>query len=300
MCIAPITLAKDTRLTYSLATRVVPCGSCVLCLKKRVNQWSFRLYEEMKVSKNPVFLTLTYDDENLPVNTFDSWYIDYETGEIDEWQTTKSYLKKTDFQKFMKRLRKAVPKTKVVKDGKTRYHSNIKYYACGEYGNNNGRAHYHAIVFNLPKDYTTDYRKIESIWALGRVHIGTVTMGSIKYVCKYINKRIDKKNTNRPCEFSVMSKNLGIAWLDDKIKSYYKRNLGYLSLQQSGEKVAIPRYYKEKMFTRMELHEVKLMAIGESNRRFREVFNNSFINLNTWKKDKQRLANKLNRSRNLL
>ena len=70
-------------------------------------------------------------------------------------------LLRSDFQKFMKRLRKHAKSTK------------IKYYACGEYGTNyTERPHYHAIVFNLPRPFD---KYITKAWKYGHIHVGTVT-----------------------------------------------------------------------------------------------------------------------------
>jgi len=42
------------------------CGKCLPCLKKRKAQWSYRLENEMRHSITAYFVTLTYNDDNLP------------------------------------------------------------------------------------------------------------------------------------------------------------------------------------------------------------------------------------------
>jgi len=59
-------------------------------------------------------------------------------------------LKKTDIQKFFKRLRKCHGKK----------HKSIKYYAVGEYGGQTLRPHYHIVIFNADINY------FERAWAL--------------------------------------------------------------------------------------------------------------------------------------
>ena len=45
----------------------VPCGKCVLCRDKKAREWSFRATCENVFSESiPLFLTLTYNNENLP------------------------------------------------------------------------------------------------------------------------------------------------------------------------------------------------------------------------------------------
>ena len=46
---------------------LVPCGSCLECREKRKDEWAFRLYQESLVSKSVFFVTLTYDDEHVPI-----------------------------------------------------------------------------------------------------------------------------------------------------------------------------------------------------------------------------------------
>lgn len=298
MCLSPINLKKKSaRLTYSqTSTNVVPCGRCAHCLRKRVNDWAFRMLQELKQSKSAVFLTLTYDNDNLPIDLFTNMYIDYETGEITEYTYPQPYLKKDDFQLFMKRLRKSVPKIKYIKkNGKTGYKSDIKYYACGEYGNNNTkRPHYHAVVFNLPMEYLQKYSIIHNLWSHGIVHFGDCNIATIKYVCKYINKRINKKNTDKPQEFSLMSKNIGLNFLSTSIKNYYSINTFGYATMPDGYKQALPRYYKDKLFNEMELHVIKLQSIDSDNERFKQIFNNNYLKLNLWKQDEIRKSEKMN------
>ncbi len=121
------------------------------------------------------FITLTYDDENLP------------------WDHS---LNKQHFQKFMKKLRKKYEGT------------NIRYYHCGEYGQATpqndfiARPHYHAIIFNKDfndkKIWKTDYGNylyisdtLDNIWGKGFTTIGDVTFQSAAYCARYIMKKVN-------------------------------------------------------------------------------------------------------------
>ena len=148
----------------------LPCGQCIGCRLERSRQWAMRCVHEAQLHEdNNCFITLTYDPQNLPPDC----------GLI-----------KSDFQKFMKRLRKHFPEKK------------IKYYMCGEYGDQSSRPHYHSILFNHNFDdwmylfdspsgepiYTSPI--LEKIWGLGFVTIGTVTFQSSGYVARYCMKKI--------------------------------------------------------------------------------------------------------------
>jgi hypothetical protein len=191
-------------------------------MRRRVSGWSFRLVKHGERSNSALFVTLTYDDEKIPISK-------------NGLQT----LDKTDLQKFFKRLRKLT-------------HEKISYYAVGEYGDKTQRPHYHIILFNA------NTRIVESAWSIdsipiGHVHFGDVSDASIGYTLKYISKekRIPMFNQDdRNKEFSLMSKGLGINYLNEKTIKWHKAKLEermYLPLKD-GKKAAMPRYYKDKLY----------------------------------------------------
>lgn len=202
-------------------TRVVGCGRCVPCLRKKQIDWCFRLNEELKNSSSACFVTLTYDDENIP------------------WVECGYTLNRMDFQKFMKRLRKHAGQTK------------LKYYACGEYGDQTERPHYHAIIFNLPRPFD---RFLQKAWKYGHIHIGSVTEASIFYTTKYAlkglrrQKAIEVDEFGREPQFQLMSNGLGASYIKESIIGYLRTNGTKLLTLQGGVKKKLPRYYIDKMF----------------------------------------------------
>jgi len=216
----------------------VPCSKCPPCMKRRTSGWSFRLQKEGDNSKSALFVTLTYNTDSVPI-------------------TQKGFmnLKKSDVQKFMKRLRKLS-------------NEKLKYYACGEYGTQKMRPHYHLIIFNA------DAEKVHRAWALdnkiiGMVYIGSVTDASIGYTLKYMTKQGKipiHKNDDRQKEFSLMSKGLGANYLTDQMINWHKEDLTkrmYVPIKD-GKKIAMPRYYKDKIYNEHEktrvANAIKLMA----------------------------------------
>lgn len=200
----------------------VPCGRCPPCQKRRVSQWSFRLLQQEKISESSLFVTLTYDTRYVPISAKGFMTLD-----------------KKDFQKFMKRLRK-----------NSNQNEKITYYACGEYGSRNYRPHYHAIIFNARS------AEVERSWQLGEIHIGKVSGASIAYTLKYMNKgKIIPmhQNDDRIPEFSLMSKGMGSNFLSPSIIDYYKKDLSRAYVTNpDGHKIALPRYYKQKIYNENE------------------------------------------------
>ena len=212
-CLQPISIPNPK--TKDRRDRItVPCGHCVSCLQRRSNGWSMRLEEEMKVSTSAFFVTLTYDENHIPINEYGNYT-----------------LVKKDLQLFMKRLRK---------------HSGnrLRYYAVGEYGSITERPHYHMILFNLE-----DTQFIVESWDKGFVKVGSVNPGSIRYTCKYIIN-VDKREQGRQREFALMSRRGGIGknYLTPEIIKYHKDG-NYTAIREGGVRVSLPRFYVDKIHT---------------------------------------------------
>lgn len=148
----------------------LPCGSCDGCKLERARQWAVRCLHEASLYKNNCFVTLTYDDDNLPDNL---------SLDVEEWQ------------KFMKRLRK-------------QYGEGIKFFHCGEYGKKFGRPHYHGLLFNHDFEDKVLYKEengnrlyvsedLNRLWKKGFTTVGDVTMQSAGYVARYTLKKANKK-----------------------------------------------------------------------------------------------------------
>lgn len=200
----------------------LPCGKCYECKARRVSGWSYRLMKEAERSTSAFFITLTYDTLNVPMT-----------------KNNMMTLWKPDFQNFMKALRKL-------------NHEKIKYYVAGEYGEQTMRPHYHIILFNAKEE------TIKEAWTKGEIHYGEASEASAGYTLKYISKsgKIPQhKNDFRVPEFSLMSKRMGDNYLTDAVKKWHKADLlgrCYVPLKD-GKKIAMPRYYKEKIYTKLEL-----------------------------------------------
>jgi len=204
--------------------------------------------QEYLRSTNAYFVTFTYDDNSAP-------------------KTLKNFmsLSKKDFQLYMRRLRHDAGK-------------GLKYYVCGEYGPLTYRPHYHAIIFNcdlkyiigetakqaeLHPEYYLDgrFQFNEDNWKNGHITVGLVTGASIGYTLKYISKprRVPMWNgDDRVPEFSLMSKGLGSNYLTPSKIQYHKQdpnNRLYCQID-GGKKIAMPRYYKTKIFQPHELQNI--------------------------------------------
>lgn len=197
----------------------VPCGKCPECLKRRSAHWAFRMSQEQKNWKYSYFVTLTYDNEHLPITP-------------NKLMT----LKKEDYQLFFKRLRKN-SQTKVM------------FYIAGEYGGKTHRPHYHAIIFSNKE--ITDF--ILKAWYYGAVYFGDVQDASVRYTVGYLEKGGmvkfgDENKDDRVEEFSSMSRGIGKSYLTPEVFRRLKSKAEAQYIWYNGHKISIPRYFKKKLF----------------------------------------------------
>lgn len=235
----------------------LPCGKCPDCKSRRISGWSFRLMKEAERSSSAFFVTLTYDPEHCRIDG---------NGMMT--------LLKSDLQTFFKALRKL-------------NRNKLKYYACGEYGTDSWRPHYHVILFNaelhtlvgttaafdmkrkrIPIDGTYQCRC--EAWPHGHVTVGQVTEASVGYTLKYITKPSRIKGhgnwDERLPEFALMSKGLGDNYLTDSAKKWHKEH-GKIAervyiTRKGGEKISMPRYYKDKIYSKGQ--RLMIGLVGES------------------------------------
>ena len=223
----------------------VPCGKCIGCLLDKSNEWATRCWCETQNWKNNCFITLTYNNKNLPKN---------------------KQLLKSDLQKFWKRLRYYEKGMEYWNNPNTGKHENpIRYYSCGEYGPKNGRPHFHACVFNWkPRDlkfykynrngdklYTS--KTLNKIWGKGFAIIGNLTYQSACYVARYVTKKIYGQfaklyYAEKNPEFTESSRNGGIGickWINEK--EIIVKNKGiYIKINGKVKLKKIPKFFLKK------------------------------------------------------
>lgn len=200
----------------------LPCGKCIGCKLERAKEWTLRCIHESQLHERNCFITLTYNDENLPKD---------------------GSLNKDHFRLFMMKLRK-------LKSG-------IRFFHSGEYGSMLERPHYHALIFNFDfEDKVVMYEKngfkiftsktLEDLWGKGFCTIGALTPETASYVARYCLKKMTDENSDKyyngkQPEYSTMSRRPGIGrkWFEkfssDVYPSDYCINNGY--------KLTPPKYY---------------------------------------------------------
>lgn len=212
----------------------LPCGRCIGCRLGRAQAWAVRCRHESMMHDRNTFITLTYSDDHLP-----------EHGSLQY----------SDYQRFMKRLRKRV--------------GPVRFFCAGEYGDTTLRPHYHALLFGFSFDDQSvlgrnTYRSptLEELWPHGNSVIAPVTPASIAYVARYAVKKVYGRAADahyssvdevtgevreRVPEFVRMSRRPGIgaSFFDRFQRDLYPGDYAVID----GRQVPVPRYYQRKLET---------------------------------------------------
>lgn len=264
----------------------LPCGQCIGCRLKYSRHWAIRCLHEASEHDENAYITLTYNQENLPPD---------------------GSLQKQHFQKFIRKLRKKLAPKK------------IRYYHAGEYGENFQRPHYHAIIFGwYPSDCTFlkyvngvplyNSQFLSDVWGHGYVSVGAVTFESAAYVARYIMKKIngDKQYSHyvtpdgvmlQP-EYTTMSRRPGIGkkWFD----KYGKTDVfphDEVIIKRGNKRVAMqpPRYYTD-LYGLEEPEETEEIKLQRQRNAETHQHDTTPARLAAREKVKQAQLNKLKRS----
>lgn len=213
----------------------VPCGGCTGCRKAKAKAWALRCHFEAQDHKSALFTTLTYNDDALPPT-----------------------LQPTHLTGFIKRIRQTLHRSDPAR--------RIRFFACGEYGEQFERPHYHAILYGCNEN---DRLAIQKNWPHGTAHTVRATTRSIAYVAGYAAKKYTQ-GTRVPEErvdmetgevytwippFLRMSRNPGIG---ANVKKHAKswRDVAILK----GKPQAVPRFLHEAWRAQATTEEIEQLA----------------------------------------
>lgn len=188
---------------------IVPCGKCLACLSQKANTNKRVLMSEFKSHKYCLFVTLTYNEENIPlmdlvkVEGFPYLYDCYSVSTGEYLMQTKitgldlfklkakanhhgylPYCENKDLQNYIKRLRKHLTKYSNEK---------IRYYAISEMGQVHYRPHFHILLFFDQRTTFCHIRQIcNSCWSFGHVdtQLPKDQTASARYLAQYLNSTL--------------------------------------------------------------------------------------------------------------
>lgn len=210
----------------------LPCGRCIACRTVRAREWSLRSSLECQQHSTMCWTTLTYEEKYKPPT-----------------------LQKPHLTKFLKRLRQ--------KAHRENHQAKLRFFACGEYGEQTRRPHYHAILWGLPETSTWP----QQAWPYGFLSTHTLTPAAIAYVAGYVSKKIayeqDKKGERvdpttgevyqyQP-PFLQMSRRPGIGANAKQYSESWKQ----FAISKDGHKMAVPKYLHEAWLEKADWQDVE-------------------------------------------
>ncbi len=256
----------------AIAKMEVACGQCLGCRVDHRLMWSIRIVHEASMYMDHYgnsWATLTYRD----------------AGACNEKQYKNGYhidkhgqLHPQHVSDFVRSLRKANQDHK------------IRYFYCGEYGDENERPHYHICIFNhsfndqyLWKDdegvYTYTSAELEKHWPWGFSTVSELNLRTAAYTAGYAFKKITGERANdhylrcdefgeaywlRP-EYIRMSTGrkfpagLGASFYEKYTSDIFPSDTS--PIPGAGESELVPRYYQNILAERNPamLEEIKVL-----------------------------------------
>lgn len=251
----PTFKGKVIRFKYG-GVNVVPCGKCAFCLTNKRSEWIFRIFHEMRTQEYPGwFLGFTYDEKHV-------------RRVADGRLSLRFY----DIQLYLKRLRKA--------------NFYVKYVCVGEYGSRTHRPHYHMLLWT-----SAPVERLQSEWKsskdgtiLGAIHFGRISLASAMYAMKYIIQPKQRDVDGIERTRAQFSKGIGLGYLSKAVYDYHTEDYEnpVLTSVVDGKQVALPRYYRKKIFTkhqmRKEGEKLKWESIRKKRKYMRELIAQGVVN----------------------
>lgn len=203
-------------------TKIFPCGKCPSCLSRKRDELAQRLYIEACTSRCAYFVTLTYDDANLP-------FADLEVNCFD----------KDRVRTFVRSIRDFLRPKGI----------SLRFFLTCEYGDLSNRSHYHALL------YFSDFLSLQQVyllcaekWKEGIVYVSSVGKGCAKYCAKYCLKEdgsefLPDGHPNKP--FRLFSMRPGIGCTPAAVK-YWKDNF-FLQLDSENKSQSMTLLQKVRL-----------------------------------------------------
>lgn len=229
------------------------------CRIRDAADWSTRANHEAQQHQRNCFLTLTFSEDGLALRELQRGTHPFDL-DVRDWQGFAKRLRQ-ELLRQQRRMEKklGLPKCPAPK---------LRFFHVGEYGEEKGRPHYHALIFG--QDFTGEGERwidengnpkwrsatVEKCWPYGFAELGDLAPESVNYVCSYVQKKLHGPMkeaylerldlTTGECvtvkpEYATMSRNPGIGnewwkkWKTDTFPDDF--------VVLAGKKAPVPKYY---------------------------------------------------------
>lgn len=218
---------------------LIPCGRCVECRRRRASDWRYRLLQEYKYGKDQrfTFVTLTFSDEALS-----SLMMELSDDGREEFPDIHAVVR-VAVRRFLERYRRE-------------FGVSLRHWFVTELGETTGRIHLHGIISDCKcgswyrGKWKIDKHKFDSFWKYGYTWLGWCNEKTISYICKYITKQSEHDLDYK--SIILCSPGYGRAYIVHNwrwhLSDYKIENVKMFCVTSTGHKVAMPRYYRERIF----------------------------------------------------
>lgn len=261
--------ATYEELAYRRDVMLLPCGKCLGCRLRQRQDWETRMLMESKTLAPAWFLTITWNQEYVPGMIRATGEV--VRGAVHQWTRGEvpnivQILLQEDMVLFNKRLRKK-------QETSNKWGLDLRYFYCGEYGENTGRPHHHGIYYGLEipdlkkKRGNNPYfesEELNRIWGMGSIIIAEASAETMAYVAGYVTKKAYGNDNKRyrelglPAPYCCMSRNPGLGY--EYYTSHKEQMYADDGVYFNGKKRPIPRYFDKKY---KEENPIALWSIKE-------------------------------------
>lgn len=236
-----VPVCNDERVKYV----PVKCGECMECRKAIGREWRIRMLEEIKHNTNGKMITLTFSNES-----------------IKELAMTENVKGLTGYNKDNKIAKLAT--RRFLERWRKEYGTSLRHWFITELGSGaTEHLHLHGIVWT-----NESIDKIREKWRYGNIWSGQwVNEQTINYTIKYVHKK-DKVHENyKPIILTSPGMGSGYTegqdannnkYKEGKTKEYYRA--------RSGHKIAMPVYWRNKIYTEEEREKLWLEKLDKQER----------------------------------
>ena len=223
----PMSRVPRTEAPFQADNLIVPCGKCINCVKNRQNNFAVRIVAEAEAKGNMSFVTLTYNDDSLPlVSTL--WRVSKDTGDYERMTDPDfvCYSRKEDFYNYRGEIKmmKASSRPRyfdlpvAIPDNEYDYFVRItpsvcrkdvqlwikscrnwlvkneidtdwSYACCSEFGPRSCRPHYHICIFGLDQSVV---EQLCCLWTYGFWYHQRIKCDDFSKVASYVGKYVSK------------------------------------------------------------------------------------------------------------
>jgi hypothetical protein len=282
----------------------VGCGNCMECRKQKAREWQVRLLEDIKHNKMAKFITLTFNNESIKeltatvindayteINKIANKKIKIWSNHDDDGINPLEELRYIERNIDNKEIKKEVDKIKQKITGydldnaiatkavrlflerwRKKHKKSLRHWLVTELGHaGTENIHLHGIIWTEEEN-----EEIRNKWGYGYAWLGNEVNGkminyvnakTVNYITKYVNKIDEKHKTYK----SIILTSAGIG--RDYTNTYNATTNKYNETETietyrttTGHKIALPKYWRNKIYTDEEKERLWLIKLDKEIR----------------------------------